>query len=79
MDKCVSKSIGDNATHPFVYNFPLFLIARDGICKSMSTINKSPNRKGLENRLHMNRPDGEICGSFKDRDTGDDGVVGLEI
>ena len=79
MDKCVSKGIGNNTTHPFVYDFPLFLIALDGIRKSASSINKSPNRKGLENRLHTNRPDGEIGGSFEDRDMGNNGVVGLEI
>ena len=79
MDKCVSQSIGYNATHPFVDYFPLFLIALDGIHKDASTIDKSPDRKGLEIGLHPNRPDGEIDRTFKDRNTGNDCVVGLEI
>ena len=49
MDKCVSQGIGNNTTHPFVNNFPFFLISLSGICKSVNSINKSPNRQGLEN------------------------------
>ena len=79
MDKCISQSIGYDTTHPFVNYFPLFLIVLSGICKSVSIIDKSPDRKGLENVLHMNGSDGEIGGTFKDRNTGDDGVVGLKV
>ena len=64
--------------HPFVNDFPLFLIALNGICKSASAINKSPYRQELENRLHMNRPDSKIGWSFQDRNMGDDGVVSLK-
>ena len=79
MDKYISKGIGNNTTHPFIYNFPFFLITSNGVCKSVSPINKSLDKEGLENRLYMNRPDGKISGSFKDGNMGDDCVVGLKI
>ena len=79
MAKCISKSICYNTTHPFINNFPLFLITLDGIRKSASTIDKSSDKEGLENRLHMNGPDGENGGTFENGNMGNDGVVKLEI
>ena len=79
VDKCVSKGIGYDTTYSFMNDFPLFLVALNGVHKSVSIINESPYRQGLENRLHTNRPNGKICGSFKDRNMGDDSVVRLKV